>query len=195
MHGEGRWSYANIISLSFGQGELGLTPMQMANAAAVIANRGHYFTPHVVRQIEGMDKIPEKYLIKNYTKISPSHFGPVIDGMHEVTLSGTAAHIAIAGIAIAGKTGTVQNPHGKNHSAYIAFAPLENPQIAIAVVVEEAGYGSTWAAPIAHLLIEHYLQPDSVEGSSRQYLEDKMKSSNLIPIKYRVLRDTASYGN
>jgi penicillin-binding protein 2 len=195
MHGEGRWSYANIISLSFGQGELGLTPMQMANAAAVIANRGHYFTPHVVRQIEGMDKIPEKYLIKNYTKIAPSHFGPVIDGMHEVTLSGTAAHIAIAGIDIAGKTGTVQNPHGKNHSAYIAFAPLENPQIAIAVVVEEAGYGSTWAAPIAHLLIEHYLQPDSIEGSSRQYLEDKMKSSNLIPIKYRALRDTASYGN
>ena len=195
MHGAGRWSYANIISLSFGQGELGLTPMQMANVASVIANRGYYFTPHVVRQIEGIERIPEKYLMKNYTKISPSHFEPVIEGMHEVTLTGTAAHIAIAGIDIAGKTGTVQNPHGKNHSAYIAFSPLENPKIAIAVVVEEAGYGSTWAAPIAHLLIEHYLQPDSVEGSSRQYLVDKMKNSNLIPLKLRALRDTAIYGN
>jgi penicillin-binding protein 2 len=195
MHGEGRWNYARIISLSFGQGELGLTPMQMANAAAVIANRGYYFTPHVLRQIDGMDKIPEKYLLKNYTKISPSHFEPVIEGMHEVTISGTAAHIAIKGINIGGKTGTVQNPHGKNHSAYIAFAPLENPTIAIAVVVEEAGYGSTWAAPIAHLMIEHYLQPDSVEGSSRQYLVDKMKNSNLIPAKYRALKNKESNGN
>jgi len=192
MHGAGRWNYARIISLSFGQGELGLTPLQIANVAAAIANRGYYYTPHVVRQLENMESIPEKYLLKNYTKISPEHFGPVIEGMQEVTLSGTAAHIAIKGINIAGKTGTVQNPHGKNHSAYMAFAPAENPQIAIAVVVEEAGYGSTWAAPIAHLMMEKYLRPDSV--SSREYLKKKMMNSDLIPEKYKALRDESLYG-
>lgn len=194
MHGAGRWNYARILSLSFGQGELGLTPVQIANVAASIANRGYYYTPHVVRQIENMESIPEKYLLKNYTKISPSNFDAVIEGMQEVTISGTASHIAIPGINIAGKTGTVQNPHGKNHSAYMAFAPVENPKIAIAVVVEEAGYGSTWAAPIAHLLIERYLQADSITESSKPYLVKKMKESDLIPAKYKELRNEALYG-
>lgn len=193
MHGKGRWNYASIISLSFGQGELGLTPIQMANIAACIANRGHYFTPHVVRQIEGMESIPEKYLTKRHTKISPSNYIPVVEGMFEVTKSGTGRGVAIKGIDIGGKTGTVQNPHGKNHSAYIAFAPVDDPEIAIAVVVEEAGYGATWAAPIAHLMIEHYLQPDS--ASTRQYLVDKMKTTSLIPEKYKKLQDASLYGN
>lgn len=195
MHGKGRWSYANIISLSFGQGELGLTPVQIANAAACIANQGYYYTPHVVKEIEGVQSIPEQYRRKNHAKISPSNFIPVIEGMHEVTKSGTGAYVAIKGIEIAGKTGTVQNSHGKNHSAYMSFAPIDDPQIAIAVVVEEAGYGATWAAPIAHLMIERYLQPDSADGTSREFLETKMKESNLIPLKYRSIQDLSLYGN
>lgn len=194
MHGKGKWNYARIISLSFGQGELGLTPIQIANIAASIANRGYFFTPHVVKNIEGVNSIPEVYTTRKYTKISPAQYDPVIEGMQEVTRSGTASHIAIEGIDIAGKTGTVQNPHGKNHSAYMAFAPADNPKIAIAVVVEEAGYGSTWAAPIAHLMMEYYLRADSVTQSSRVYLEEKMMNSNLIPSKYNNLRDMSLYG-
>lgn len=189
MHGKDRWNYARIISLAFGQGELGLTPMQMANGVSIIANKGYYLTPHVIKQFEGLDTIPKKYQLKNYTKVKAEHFDPVIAGMIAVTKSGTSAGSAIPDINIAGKTGTVQNPHGKNHSAYMAFAPVEDPKIAIAVVVEESGYGSTWAAPIAHLMIEKYLTPDSVE-TSRKFLRDKMMKTNLIPYKYKLARDT-----
>ena len=194
MHeGRGRWNYASIISLSFGQGELGLTPLQMANVAASIANRGYYFTPHVIKQIEGANSIPEEYLLKHYTKVSPSNFDPVIDGMLEVTRSGTGVGSTIKGINIAGKTGTVQNPHGKNHAAYMAFAPAENPKIAIAVVVEESGYGATWAAPIAHLMIEKYLMPDSAV-SSRKNFEDRLINTDLIPDKFKAFRDSLYNG-
>ena len=193
QEGRGRWNYASIISLSFGQGELGLTPLQMANVAASIANRGYYFTPHVIKQIEGANSIPEEYLLKHYTKVSPSNFDPVIDGMLEVTRSGTGVGSTIKGINIAGKTGTVQNPHGKNHAAYMAFAPAENPKIAIAVVVEESGYGATWAAPIAHLMIEKYLMPDSAV-SSRKNFEDRLINTDLIPDKFKAFRDSLYNG-
>lgn len=192
MHGKGSWNYSRIISLSFGQGELGMTPIQMANIAAIIANRGYYYTPHVVHRIEGINEIPEKYRVKHRTMISPTTFDPVIRGMLLVNESGTAAGVSIKGINIAGKTGTVQNPHGKNHAAYMAFAPAENPRIAIAVIVEEAGYGATWAAPIANLMIEHYLKPDSVEVSSRSYLETRLREANLIPEKFIRKSDTTS---
>jgi penicillin-binding protein 2 len=185
MHGKGAWNYARIISLSFGQGELGMTPLQMANIAAIIANRGHYFTPHVVHAIEGLNQIPAKYKEKHRTLISPANFNSVVEGMRLVNINGTAAGVSIKGIEIAGKTGTVQNPHGKNHAAYMAFAPVDNPKIAIAVVVEESGYGATWAAPIANLMIEHYLQPDSVKVSSRAYLETRLRDANLIPDKFK----------
>ncbi|MEY2924860.1 MAG: penicillin-binding protein 2 [Bacteroidota bacterium] len=189
MHGKGSWNYARIISLAFGQGELGFTPMQMANVATCIANKGYYYTPHVLKQIEGLDTIPSRYLVKNYTKVLPQNFNPVVAGMFAVTQSGTAAGSNIKGINIAGKTGTVQNPHGKNHSAYMAFAPIEDPKIAIAVVVEEAGYGASWAAPIAHLIIEKYLMPDTT-SSSKKYLEERMMNANLIPDKYKTIRDS-----
>jgi len=193
MHGKDRWNYARIISLSFGQGELGFTPMQMANVASSIANRGFYFTPHVLKQIEGLDTIPARYLVKHNTKVAPQHFDAVIAGMFAVTQSGTAAGSTIKGINIAGKTGTVQNPHGKNHSAYMAFAPIEDPKIAIAVVVEEAGYGASWAAPMAHLIIERYLMPDTVP-TTKKYLEERMINANLIPEKYRSFRDSLYHG-
>jgi penicillin-binding protein 2 len=179
MHGVDNWNYARIISLSFGQGELGLTPLQMANAVTVIANRGHFFTPHLIKQIDGLESIPEEYLERRRSKISPINFDPVIRGMWEVTKSGTSTASAIPGINIGGKTGTVQNPHGKNHSAFVAFAPIEDPQIAIAVVVEESGYGATWAAPIANLMIENYLRRDSVPA--KPYLIERIENANLIP--------------
>jgi len=195
MHGSGEWNYARIISLSFGQGELGLTPVQMANISSSIANMGYYYTPHVISKIDGEAEIPKEYRTKIETRVEERHFEPVIQGMKAVTRSGTAASVAIQGIDIAGKTGTVQNPHGKNHSAYIAFAPADDPSIAIAVVVEESGYGATWAAPISHLMIEKYLNTDTVETTSRPYLESKLLHSNLLPYKYRALRDTSLYGN
>ncbi|MBR9861144.1 penicillin-binding protein 2 [bacterium] len=183
MHGKGSWIYANIISLSFGQGELGFTPMQMANIAATIANRGYFYTPHVIKSISGVDTIPSKYTEKHQTLVEEKYFNAVIEGMKLVTISGTAAHVAIEGIQIAGKTGTVQNPHGKNHSAYMAFAPADDPEIAIAVVVEESGYGATWAAPMAHLMIEKYMFPDST--TKKQYLEERLMNADLIPEKYK----------
>ena len=183
MHGKGAWIYANIISLSFGQGELGFTPMQMANIAAAISNKGYFYTPHVIKSISGIDTIPSIYTTKHMTMVEEKFFYPVIEGMNEVTKTGTGAYVAIPNINIAGKTGTVQNPHGKNHSAYMAFAPVEDPEIAIAVVVEESGYGATWAAPMAHLMIEKYIFPDST--SKRPELVDKMMNADLIPEKYK----------
>ncbi|MFY0642855.1 MAG: penicillin-binding protein 2 [Bacteroidia bacterium] len=183
IYGKGHWKYATIISLSFGQGELGLTPMQMANVVASIANDGFYYTPHVIKSIAGIDTIPSRFSTPNYTKIDPMHFKTVKEGMHMVTLSGTGSAVAIEGIEIGGKTGTVQNPHGKNHSAYVAFAPVDDPQIAIAVVVEESGYGATWAAPMAHLMIEKYLLPDS--ATTLPWVVERLVESDLIPAKYK----------
>jgi penicillin-binding protein 2 len=194
MHGKNRWSYASIISLSFGQGELGLTPMHMANVVSIIANKGHYYTPHVIKQIEGLDRIPDKYLLKNHTKIQPHNFDAIVEGMHQVTTSGTGTASAIKGINIGGKTGTVQNPHGKNHSAYMAFAPIEDPQIAIAVVVEESGYGATWAAPIAHLMIENYLMHDTAT-TSLPHFEERLINTDLIPDKYKAKMKEIYGGN
>lgn len=183
IYGKGSWKYATIISLSFGQGELGLTPMQMANLSASIANRGFFYTPHVIKQIAGIDTIPSEYTTKRVTMVEKEHFTTVIEGMHMVTLIGTGSRVAIKGIEIAGKTGTVQNPHGKNHSAYMAFAPYDDPKIAIAVVVEESGYGATWAAPMAHLMIERYLLPDS--ATQIPWIEERILESDLIPLKYK----------
>lgn len=177
--GAGRWKYSNIISLSIGQGEVLMTPLQMANLAAIIANRGWYIPPHVIKEIEGGEEIPVEYRTKKHTKVAPEHFSVVVDAMNQVTLRGTSAASLIKGIDICGKTGTVQNPHGKNHSVYMCFAPRDNPKIAMAVVVENSGYGSTWAAPIAHLMIEKYIRPDST--TTRPYLEERIMEGNLIP--------------
>ncbi len=171
-HGKS-WKSSMIISLAIGQGEILLTPLQMANCAAIIANRGYFFTPHLVRGI-GLDKkIPEQYRTKHYTTIDTSQFAKVIAGMAEVTKpGGTAWGTGIPTIEICGKTGTAQNPHGKDHSLFIAFAPRYNPKIAIAVIIENGGYGATWAAPISNVMIEHYLTKG--KKSEAQYLIDQM---------------------
>ncbi len=152
------WKSSMIISLAIGQGEILLTPLQMANCAAIIANHGYYFIPHLVRGIGQKKDIPEQYRTKHFTTVDTGQFEKVISGMAMVTKpGGTAWGTGIPGIEICGKTGTAQNPHGKDHSLFIAFAPRDHPKIAIAVIVENGGYGATWAAPISNLMIEHYL--------------------------------------
>lgn len=178
LHGSNRWTYSRIISLSIGQGELGITPVQMANLAATIANRGFYYIPHTIKRIEGGAPIPSIYKEKRNTRVSPYNYEVVVEAMSKVLTQGTAVGSKIKDIEICGKTGTVQNPHGENHSVFIAFAPKVNPKIAIATVVENAGYGATWAAPIASLMIERYLKADTTE---RKYLEERILKADLIP--------------
>ncbi|MFO7869512.1 MAG: penicillin-binding protein 2 [Bacteroidales bacterium] len=179
-YGENKWKSLTVISLAIGQGEISMTPLQLANTSAAIANRGYYYTPHIVKQLEDTT-IDKRFKIRHNTSIDPEHFKPVIDGMHKVIHGGegaTARYISIPGIEMCGKTGTAQNPHGENHSIFMAFAPKENPEIAVAVYVENAGYGSTWAAPIASLIIENYLT-DSVHRS-RKWIENRMLESDLL---------------
>jgi penicillin-binding protein 2 len=175
----GRWRPLRLVSMAIGQGEIGITPLQMANVTASIANRGYYFIPHIVKEIQGRDSIDARFYKKNYVGIDSVYFPPVIDGMELVVKSGTATRAYLPGISICGKTGTAENPHGKDHSIFIAFAPKENPKIAVAVFVENAGYGGTWAAPIASLMIEKYLN-DSI---SRPYVEERIINANLLNVK------------
>ncbi len=174
--GKKRWSPLTIISLSIGQGELGITPLQLANYACILANKGYFYTPHIVKEIHNCEWDKSKFKEKHYTLIDSKHFEPIIDGMELVVTSGTARIAKIDSITVCGKTGTAQNPHGKDHSIFIAFAPKENPKIAISVFVENAGFGATFAAPIASLMIEKYLK----RYIKRKDLEKRMLETNLI---------------
>ena len=171
-----------IRSLGIGQGELLMTTLQMANLAATIANRGHYFTPHLLTDYHnGNRTIPDDFKTPHSVGIDAVHFGPVIDGMEMVTLAGTARLAYIPDIPVCGKTGTAENPHGKDHSIFFAFAPKENPRIAIAVFIENAGFGGTYAAPIASLIIEKYLRNGEIHPS-RAWIEQRMLQTNLIEL-------------
>lgn len=175
-----RWRALPLISLAIGQGEIQITPFQMANLAAIIANRGYYYLPHTVKKIEG-ENINEAFREKIYTSIDTSYYEMILDGMEQVLSynhGGTAAGSNIPGIPYCGKTGTVQNPHGDDHSTFIAFAPRENPKIAIAVYIENGVWGSRNAAPIASLLIEKYLKGSIHE--SRKPIETRMLETNLL---------------
>ena len=178
QYGKKRWKAPTVISLAIGQDALVVSPIQMANMCAAIANRGYYFTPHVVRKIGGKALTDSTYTVAKHTSIEEKHFKTIIKGMEKVYTShhGTAKNARVKNIEICGKTGTAENPHGEDHSIFIAFAPKNNPQIAIAVYVENGGWGSTWAAPIASLMIEQYLtgQVNNTET------EDFILSGNLI---------------
>jgi len=175
-HGEGEWGPFRIISLAIGQGEMGLTALQLANVAAIVANRGYYYVPHLVKKIVGLPHIDSTYLTKNYVDIDSNYFTAVIDGMEQVVMFGTAAGVFLPELSQCGKTGTAQNPHGDYNSVYISFAPKYNPQIAVAVYVENGGYGSSTAAPIASLIMEKYI----TDSTSRAYLEQYMINKNLM---------------
>ncbi|MDR2886419.1 MAG: penicillin-binding protein 2 [Bacteroidales bacterium] len=177
-HGRNRWKALTVISLAIGQGEIGTTPLQMANMTAAIANRGYYYTPHIVKGIGEERRMNPKFLEKHIIDIDSANFESIIEGMEGAlgSITGaTARSAAINGIVVCGKTGTAQNPHGDDHSVFVAFAPKDNPQIAIAVYVENAGTGATYAAPIASLMIEKYLT-GAVANKAR---EQRMLELNL----------------
>lgn len=176
---KGGWNSLTILSLAIGQGELGATPLQMANLASIIANRGEYYTPHFVKGLGSENLKEPRFLIPHQTTIDSIWYSYVVEGMYLAVNGGqgsTARIAAINGIEVCGKTGTSQNPHGKDHSVFIAFAPKDNPKIAIAVYVENAGFGATWAAPIASLMIEKYLTGEV----KRTWHEDRILNANLL---------------
>ncbi len=176
IHGVRRWSSASVISLGIGQDALGVTPLQMCNIICSIANRGYYFTPHVIRKI-GNNNPLAKWSLKNYTLVKDvSCYEAVIEGMAKAVTEGTSRIALIPGIEVCAKTGTAENPHGQDHSVFVCFAPRVNPKICIAVLVENAGFGATWAAPIASLIMEKYL----THKITRPELEKTMLEGDLI---------------
>jgi len=177
IYGEYRWAYSTIYSICIGQGEVLVSPFEMANMAVIMANRGYYYNPHFVKKIEG-EKLPKTFTTKNYTMVDTSYFPIIVNGMEKVVneAGGTARRAKIDSITVCGKTGTAQNPHGEDHSIFMAFAPKNNPKIAIAVYVENAGFGGTWAAPIASLMIEKYLT-DSISNIRK---EQRILEADLI---------------
>lgn len=178
--GSDKWTSAFNISLSIGQGEMGITTLQMANIMAIVANRGFYYRPHLIKAIgEKKISIPE-FTEKISVDVDQKYFDPVIEGMSRVVNmpGGTGYAVKINGVEMCGKTGTVQNPHGENHAVFFAFAPRENPKIAIAVFIENAGYGGTWAAPIASMLVEKHLK-DTI--TLPNYLQERIYNGNLMP--------------
>lgn len=177
IHGKNRWKAHTVISLAIGQGELGVTPIQMANFVSVIANRGWYYRPHLVRQIDGAQELDKKFREKQYSTIDTKNFDIVVDAMRNVVTNGTGRGTQWdPAIEVCGKTGTAQNPHGKDHSIFIAFAPKDNPKIAVAVYVENVGFGATWAAPINSLMMEKYL----TGKITRPEVEKRMVEANLM---------------
>ena len=181
--GDKRWSATTTYSNAIGQGEVNVTPIQLANMTAAIANRGHYFTPHVIKKIEGNDITNPNFIEPKYTTIDKKHFEPVIQGMADVYKKGTAQYVQIPDIEIAGKTGTVENfikidsikTQLTDNSVFVAFAPVNNPKIAIAVYIQNGYYGSRYAGHIASLLIEKYLKGEI----TRKDLEKRMLERTL----------------
>jgi penicillin-binding protein 2 len=176
----GGWRSSTVVSLAIGQGELLATPLQLANIEATIANHGFYYKPHLIKGIGDKEIIKPEYRVKNYVGIDSLYFEPLINGMQAVVDHGTAAGSKISSIVMCGKTGTAQNPHGEDHSVFVAFAPRDNPKIAIAVVVENSGEGSKWAAPIASFIVEKYLR-DSISSRPNGITPDYIMSANRLP--------------
>jgi penicillin-binding protein 2 len=182
-HGKGMWKFSTIRSISIGQGEVQLTPLQMANVAAIMANRGWFYTPHFVKSIGDLGPLA-RYREKNQTMVEYKHFLPVVEGMRRCVHEpgGTASAARIKDVMMCGKTGTVENyirgVKQKNHSVFIAFAPMDNPKIAIAVFIENTGGGGgTWAAPTAGLMIEKYLKGEVKElGREKRIMEAKLSN-------------------
>lgn len=154
----GHWNGNTVVSMGIGQGEAAVTPLQMANMLAVIANRGYYIRPHVVKAIGKKDNPNTEFDNKIQSKIEQRHFETVLQGMRQVVTAGTGRGAKIDGIEVAGKTGTAQNPHGRDHSVFALIAPVDNPKIVIFCLVENAGFGATVACPIASLMAEFYLK-------------------------------------
>ncbi len=177
------WNALTILSLSIGQGELGCTPLQMANLAATVANRGYYYIPHIVRSVEGCDSLDSRFYERQYTKVDTKHFDVIVEGMWRgVNVDGTCQGAKLKGLDVCGKTGTAQNSKGEDHSTFISFAPRKNPKIAIAVYVEHGGFGAEMAVPIASLIEEKYL----TDTITRPWLVDYVKQKKIAYPMYRA---------
>lgn len=159
-----RWSGLTVISISIGQGEVNLTPLQIANLGATIANRGYYIVPHVVKEVQGMP-LDTLYTRKHHTMVQPKHYDAVIEGMRQAVLGGTCRAANSSAYEVCGKTGTAQNPHGQDHSVFMGYAPRENPKIAICVYVENGSWGATYGVPIGALMMEQYINGTLSEES------------------------------
>ena len=177
VYGENRWSANTVISVAIGQGEILATPLQIANLSATIANRGWYYTPHVVRRISDT-RLPAQYTTRHTPHINKNYYQDIAEGMRMAVVGGTCRQAQFGDIEVCGKTGTAQNPHGRDHSAFMGFAPMNNPKIAICVYVENAGFGATFGVPIGGLMMEKYLTGQI--SPHRQYIEDRMLESNTI---------------
>lgn len=186
-YGKNGWQAVTVISVSIGQGEVLATPLQIANLSATIANRGYYFTPHVVKSIQD-SYIGEEYTKPHYTGVDPAHYETIVKGMRKAVTDGTCRIGAIPGVEVCGKTGTAQNPHGRDHSAFMGFAPMESPRIAIAVYVENAGWGASYGVPIGSLMMEKYLNGEI--APSRKWLEERMLDANTIVLKDNTDNDS-----
>lgn len=162
----GRWNGLTIISISIGQGEVTLTPLQIANLGATIANRGKYIAPHVVKEVQG-EELDSLYRFPKYTMVDKEHYETVVQGMREAVLNGTCRAANLPNIEVCGKTGTAQN-RGKDHSAFMGFAPMNNPKIAVAVYVENGGFGAVYGVPIGALIMEKYLTGTLSEASEQK---------------------------
>lgn len=175
-----KWKPINVISISIGQGEILATPLQIANLAATIANRGHYYVPHVIHEIQDTI-IPDTFKIQQRTLIDREWYDWIVEGMRQAAVNGTVrrtGNMDPEGIELCGKTGTAQNPHGTDHSVFMGFAPRENPEIAICCYVENGGFGATYGVPIGTLVIEKYL--NGAISDRRKYLEDNMLNSSTM---------------
>ena len=177
IYGEGHWSANTIISIAIGQGEILATPLQIANLSATIANRGWFITPHVVKEIQDTVLAPE-FQERHRPTIDARFYDDVAEGMRMAVTGGTCRLANLPGWEVCGKTGTAQNPHGKDHSAFMGFAPYHDPKIAVCVYVENAGFGATFGVPIGSLVMEKYL--NRAIAPERKYLEQRMLESNTI---------------
>ena len=178
IYGKGHWKALTVRSLAIGQGEILVTPLQLANMAVIVANKGYYYRPHILKGIDEIENPIAEFTEKQLTSIDPRPYDFIRQSMLDVFEGehGTARWYKIDSVLICGKTGTVENPHGKDHSMFIAFAPYDDPQIALTVIVENSGFGSSWAVPMATLLIEKYL----LGKVKRKALEERMINENLI---------------
>ncbi|MGN6180751.1 MAG: penicillin-binding protein 2 [Mucilaginibacter sp.] len=179
IYHKGGWRSSTVVSLAIGQGELLATPLQLANIDCAIANKGFYYTPHLIKGIGDKEVIKPEYKVRHYVGIDSAYFDPLIDGMQAVVDRGTAKASKIPGITMCGKTGTAQIRNTAN-SVFVAFAPRENPKIAVAVVVENGGEGGKWAAPIASFIVEKYLR-DSISTRESGITVDYFANANLMP--------------
>jgi Cell division protein FtsI/penicillin-binding protein 2 len=179
------WGALRIISTAIGQGEILLTPLQIANLAATIGNRGYFITPHIVKEIQN-DRLDSLYYERRYTMVDKKYYDNVAEGMRGAVIGSpfgaTCKRANIPGLEICGKTGTAQNT-GKDHSIFMGFSPMDNPEIAVCVYVEHGGFGAAYGVPIGALLIEKYLKGEI--APERQYLIDQLGDANTIPLNLK----------